>query len=108
MTTGLCRALLAKGTRSPLCSHFVERLYTIAQASYGTAQQLQCSLEVPSIARKLGASTTIIGILLVPLRNTIVGLYHLVFCMAKRGSPFAHIPDVDEAPPLAGGIVTPS
>ena len=50
-----------------------------------------------------GASTTIIGTLPVLVCNAIAGLFHLVYCTAKRGSPPNHMPVDAEALHLAGG-----
>ena len=55
-----------------------------------------------------GTSTTVIGILRAPIRQGINGLFQVVYCMAKRGSPPAHIPGDVEALMLGGGTVTPA
>ena len=55
-----------------------------------------------------GTSTTIIGTLPAPIRQAINGVFQLVCCMAKCGSPPAHIPGDAEALMLRGGTVTPS
>ena len=53
-----------------------------------------------------GTSTTVIGTLPVPIRRAINGLFQVVYRMAKRGSPPAHIPGDAEALMLSGGTVT--
>ena len=55
-----------------------------------------------------GASTTDMGGLPEPVRTASPGLFQLVYRVAKRGSPPAHIPGDAEAVRLAGGTVTPS
>mmetsp|Transcript_56597 Transcript_56597/g.93083 ORF Transcript_56597/g.93083 Transcript_56597/m.93083 type:complete len:290 (+) Transcript_56597:242-1111(+) len=84
----------------------------------GNAQQREltvrehsnCGVHCKSLAlwESGGASTTVIGGLPEPVRNAIAGLFQLVYRMAKRGSPPAHIPGDAEAVQLAGGTVTPS
>ena len=53
-----------------------------------------------------GTSTTVIGTLPAPIRRAINGLFQVVYRMAKRGSPPAHIPGDAEALMLSGGTVT--
>ena len=73
-------------------------------------QHNNCSVHCKSLAlwEIAGASTTVIGALPEPVHNAITGLFQLVYRMAKRGSPPAHIPGDAEAVQLAGGTVTPS
>ena len=51
-------------------------------------------------------STTVIGTLPALIRGAINGLFQVVYRMAKRGSPRAHIPGDAEALMLSGGTVT--
>ena len=55
-----------------------------------------------------GTSTTVIGTLPAPIRRAINGLFQVVYRMAKRGSPPAHIPGDAEALMLSGGTVVPA
>ena len=73
-------------------------------------ERSNCGVHCTSLAlwESGGASTTVIGGLPEPVRNAIAGLFQLVYRMAKRGSPPAHIPGDAEAVQLAGGTVTPS
>ena len=50
-----------------------------------------------------GTSTTVIGTSPAPIRRAINGRFQVVYHMAKRGSPPAHIPGDAEALILSGG-----
>ena len=84
---GLCGALLARSTRNPVCQSCLSgntqlRKQTVVEPS-------NCGIHCNSLAlwESGGTSTTIIGTLPALVRNTIAGLIHLVYRMAKRGSP---------------------
>ena len=61
-----------------------------------------------ALLESVGASTTVLGGFPEPVRDATADLFHLVYRIAKRGSPPAHIPGDAEAVQLASGTVTPS